>query len=161
MTYTEALEYIHSFLKFGSRPGLERVKLLVKKLGDPQKGLRTVHIAGTNGKGSTSLMLQSAITAAGYKCGLYISPFVTDFRERIQIDGEYISKDDLCYYVNRIKEITDTLSEDELPTEFEVITAAAFSYFVGLSIRSTSKEFLSCKFIFDVTDGFSKSIKSQ
>lgn len=129
MTYTEALEYIHSFLKFGSRPGLERVKLLAEKLGDPQKGLRTVHIAGTNGKGSTSLMLQSAITAAGYKCGLYISPFVTDFRERIQIDGEYISKDDLCYYVNRIKEITDTLPEDELPTEFEVITAAAFSYF--------------------------------
>ncbi len=129
MEYQEALNYVHSFLKFGSKLGLDRMNTLLEKLDNPQKDLKFLHVAGTNGKGSTSLMMQSAITSAGYKCGLFISPYVVDFCERIQIDGEYIPKDKLCYYVNRIKKILQTLPEDKIPTEFEIITAIAFSYF--------------------------------
>ena len=129
MNIREALEYIHSFSKFGSKLGLERMRLLLKKLNNPEKNLNFFHIAGTNGKGSTALFIERTLTSGGYKCGLYISPYVVEFRERIQIGGEYIPEDKLCYYVNQIKQITDSLSPEEMPTEFEVITAVAFLYF--------------------------------
>ena len=87
MVYEEALQYIHSLMRFGSRPGLERITELLKELGNPQDDLSIIHVAGTNGKGSTSTMISSVLSASGKKTGLYISPFVTEFGERIQIDG--------------------------------------------------------------------------
>lgn len=123
MDYNEALNYIHSLERFGSRPGLERIERLLSLLGNPQKDLRFIHVAGTNGKGSTCAMTASALKKAGYKTGLYISPYITCFRERIQVNGEYISEEDLAVLTKKVK---DTGIE---VTEFEFITAVAFLYF--------------------------------
>ena len=87
-----ALEKIHSLDKFGSRPGLERIKRFLDILGNSQDDLKFVHVAGTNGKGSACALVSSVLTEAGYKTGLFISPFIVDFRERIQINGEMISE---------------------------------------------------------------------
>ena len=95
MTYEEALDYLHNFMRFGTKLGLQRVGELLERLGSPQKQLRFMHVAGTNGKGSTTCMLANILTRAGYRTGLYISPYVVDFRERMQIDGEMISKEEL------------------------------------------------------------------
>ena len=92
MTYTEALNKIHSLLTFGSRPGLDRVRELLRRMGDPQDKLRYIHVAGTNGKGSVCAMLSAILVAAGYKTGLFISPYITDFRERIQINNAMVSE---------------------------------------------------------------------
>lgn len=126
MNYEEALNYIHSLERFGSQPGLERIKQVLKKLGDPQDGLRFIHLAGTNGKGSTAAFSASILKCCGLKTGLFISPFVVDFRERIQINGEYIGKADLA----RLAEQTAAaISDDCYLTEFEFITVLAFLYF--------------------------------
>lgn len=95
MTPTEAIEYIHSRLTFGIHPGMERIEALCAALGNPQDELRFIHVAGTNGKGSTSTMISCMLSAAGYKTGLFTSPYVIDFRERLQIDGEMIPPDEL------------------------------------------------------------------
>ncbi|MBO5105975.1 MAG: bifunctional folylpolyglutamate synthase/dihydrofolate synthase, partial [Clostridia bacterium] len=95
MTYEQALNYIHSLNRFGIKPGLERITALLNKLDNPQNSLKFIHVAGTNGKGSTSTALSNIMMSAGKKTGLFISPFVVDFRERIQINGEYIPKSDL------------------------------------------------------------------
>ncbi len=130
MNYTECLNYIHSLMRFGSRPGLERITCLLHRLGDPQEKLNIIHVAGTNGKGSTCTFLSSILRASGKKMGLYISPFVTEFNERIQIDGQPIPNDDLAAYSKRVKAIVDTMPDDCCPiTEFEFITAVAFLYF--------------------------------
>ena len=92
MTYTQAIEKVHSALKFGIRPGLDRISYLLNRLGDPHKKLKFVHIAGTNGKGSVSAMLSCMLIKSGRKTGLFTSPYVIDFLERIQIDGQMISK---------------------------------------------------------------------
>ena len=127
MNYDESLEYIHSLERFGIMPGLERISKLCEKLGNPQEKLKIIHVAGTNGKGSTCTVCSNILRAAGYKTGLYISPYVTDFRERIQIDGEMISKEDLADCADIVK---NTASEYEIKvTEFEFITAVAFLYF--------------------------------
>lgn len=127
MTYDNALEYIHSFLKFGSKPGLERIEALLTKLGNPQKNLRIVHVAGTNGKGSVSTMLSNIFRAEGKKTGLFTSPYIVDFCERIQIDGEMISHEKLTSLTERIKPIVEELNNEGIePTEFEIITAMAF-----------------------------------
>lgn len=123
MNYNEALNYIHSLLVFGSKPGLERISELLNKLGNPQDDLKFIHVAGTNGKGSVCTMLSNIYMKAGLKTGLYTSPYVVDFRERIQFGGEYIEKDilaDLC------KQVKDT---KVVVTEFEFITAMAMLYF--------------------------------
>lgn len=129
MTYKECLKYIHSFDKFGSKPGFERINHLLSKLGNPEKQLKCFHIAGTNGKGSVSLMLQSILTASGRKCGLFISPYVVDFRERMQIDGNFIPEQTLCSYIEKIKAIIESAPEELTPTEFELITAVMFCWF--------------------------------
>lgn len=127
MTYDNALEYIHSFLKFGSKPGLERIEALLTKLGNPQKNLRIVHVAGTNGKGSVSTMLSNIFRAEGKKTGLFTSPYIVDFCERIQIDGEMISHEKLSSLTEKIKPIVEELNAEGIePTEFEIITAMAF-----------------------------------
>ena len=90
MTYREAVDYIHSLLAFGVKPGLSRISALLERLGNPQNDLRFVHVAGTNGKGSTSTMLSEILKDAGYKTGLFTSPYVFSFCERIQINNQNI-----------------------------------------------------------------------
>ncbi len=126
MQYKEALGYIHARARFGSRPGLERIGKMMRLLGDPQEKLRVVHVAGTNGKGSTAAMTAALLRAAGYRTGLTISPFVVDFCERIQIDGEFISHEDLAEEITLLQPFADQVEE---LTEFELITAAAYDYF--------------------------------
>lgn len=123
MNYSEALQYIHSLSVFGSVLGLERIEKLTDTLGNPQNDLKFIHIAGTNGKGSTCTMIAQILTAAGYKTGLYTSPFVVDFRERIQVNGNYIDKDSLAQLTEKVKNTGVQV------TEFEFITAVAFLYF--------------------------------
>ena len=96
MNYAEALEYIEGVSWLGSRPGLERISELLERLGRPQERVRFVHVAGTNGKGSTSALLRSVLTAAGYKTGLYISPHLARMNERASIDGRDISDADFA-----------------------------------------------------------------
>ena len=131
MTYKESLNYIHSLNRFGIKPGLERINALLKKLGNPEEKLKCIHIAGTNGKGSTSTALSNIMIAEGKKTGLFISPFVVNFRERIQINGEYIKEKDLAnltYEISKIVPEVEKEVEDNI-TEFEFITALMFSYF--------------------------------
>ena len=123
MNYNQALEYIHSLQVFGSIPGLERISLLLNKLGNPQDALSFVHVAGTNGKGSTSTMIAGVFENAGLKTGLYTSPYVVDFAERIQINARYIPQDDLARLCKQVKDTGVTV------TEFEFITALAMLYF--------------------------------
>lgn len=130
LTYQEALEYVHNTLQFGSKPGLERIGRLLKKLGNPQNSLHIVHVTGTNGKGSVCAATASVLQAAGYKTGLYISPYVVDFCERIQINGLMIPREEFAREVEAIIPfVRQTAKEYEHPTEFEIITALAFNYF--------------------------------
>ncbi len=127
MNYNEALEYIHSINWTFCKPGLERIKTLLEKLGNPQDSLKFVHVAGTNGKGSFCKMLETALTLSGYKTGLFTSPYIKTFNERIQISGKNISDDDLAQITQFIKPIADEMTDK--PTEFELITAIGLEYF--------------------------------
>ncbi len=127
MTYNEALEYIHSVEWRGSRPGLSRTRELLAKLGNPERGMRFVHVAGTNGKGSTCSMLSSVLREAGYKVGLYTSPYIVCFNERMQINGTPISDEELASLVEEVKPFAEEM--EDKPTEFELITAVAFLYY--------------------------------
>ena len=131
MTYEEALDRIHSFQKFGSRLGLERMSRLMEHLGNPQESMRVIHVAGTNGKGSVCRYLYSVLRENGYKTGLYTSPFLERFTERIEYDGSEISKEDLVRYTERaLAGVEAMLAEGmESPTEFELVTAIAFLYY--------------------------------
>ena len=127
MTYETALNKIHSLLTFGSRPGLDRMRELLKRLGDPQDRLKYIHVAGTNGKGSVCAVLSSVLVAAGYKTGLFISPYITDFRERIQINNKMISKEALTAAVEETFPILEQLrAEGVVITEFEYVNALQF-----------------------------------
>lgn len=130
MTYKQAVDYIHSLLKFGIKPGLERISALMTELGNPQSKMKFIHIAGTNGKGTTSTMMSEILKSAGYKTGLFTSPYVFDFCERIQINNQNISHKDLTEIVDKVKSAVDKILKKGIePTEFEVITAAALLYF--------------------------------
>lgn len=127
MTYSEALENIHSLLSFGSRPGLDRVSELLRRMGNPQDKLRYIHVAGTNGKGSTCAMLSAILKAEGYKTGLFISPYITDFRERIQINNEPVSEETLTAAVEKTLPIVNQLRDEGIIiTEFEYVNALEF-----------------------------------
>ena len=131
MNYNEALNFIHSRDKFGSRPGMERIEALCNAFDNPQDGLKYVHVAGTNGKGSTCHMIASVLKESGYKVGLFTSPFVVDFRERIQINGEMIPQNELTKIISEVKPVVEELSKKGIePTEFEIITVTAFLYFL-------------------------------
>jgi dihydrofolate synthase/folylpolyglutamate synthase len=121
------MEYIHSVKWHGSKPGLERTRELLAKLGNPEKQLKYVHIAGTNGKGSTAACCATMLKSAGYKTGLFTSPFILRFNERIQINGEQITDEELEQLVNQIRPFADAMQDS--PTEFEMITALGFLYF--------------------------------
>ena len=123
MNYKETLNYIHSCGRFSHKASLERITAVCEKAGNPQNNFKCIHIAGTNGKGSTCTFVTSALIAAGYKVGTFVSPFITDFCERIQINGKYISPDDLCRLSQRVIDMGVAL------TEFEFITAVGFLYF--------------------------------
>ena len=127
MNYEEALEYIHGVSWTFCKPGLERISALCEKLGNPEKKLRFVHVAGTNGKGSFCSMLDSVLRAAGYKVGLYTSPYIREFNERMRVDGKNIDNDVLADITTRVRPIADSMTDK--PTEFELITAIAFQYF--------------------------------
>ena len=130
MNYNEALEFIHSRMKFGSQPGMERIEALCEAFDNPQDKLKFVHVAGTNGKGSTCTMIAEILRASGYKVGLFTSPYVVDFRERIRVDSQMIPKEDFAEIVERIIPVIDELKKKDInPTEFEIITMAAFLYF--------------------------------
>lgn len=130
MNYNEAIEKIDSLLVFGSRLGLERIKKLLDIMGNPQYKLKFVHIAGTNGKGSVSNMTASVLTQAGYKTGLFTSPHITGFGERMQIDFCRISEEELIEQVEKLFPIVEQLKNDDIIiTEFEFVTAIAFNWF--------------------------------
>ena len=127
MTYNEALTYIHSICWKGSKLGLDRTRELLGKLGNPEKQLKFIHIAGTNGKGSCAAMLSSILEEAGYHTGLYTSPFINRFNERMQIDHQCIPDDELAELTEYIRPFADGMEDS--PTEFELITALAMVYF--------------------------------
>ena len=121
--FDDALKYLESLNIFGIKPGLERINLLVKNLGNPQNYFDSIHVAGTNGKGSVCAMLSAILQNAGYKVGLFTSPHLESYCERIRVNGENISETEFA-------EIINLLNKFEIPaTEFEILTAAAFAYF--------------------------------
>lgn len=128
MTVQEALEFINSVTWMGSKPGLERTFGLLELMGDPQKDLKYVHVGGTNGKGSTCAMVSSVLRKAGYKVGLYTSPHIYCFNERIQIDGVYISDEDLAAVTEYVKPLAQSMGSN-IPTEFELVFCIALEYF--------------------------------
>ena len=129
MELNEALAFIHGADWKGSRLGLERMRELMRRLDDPQNNLKFVHVAGTNGKGSTSTMLASILTAAGYKTGLYTSPHLVRVNERFRINGADIPDAALCRAAEAVKEAAGGMSD--APTEFEILTAMGFWYFAA------------------------------
>ncbi len=130
MNYTQALDFIHSLSKFGSKPGLDRVSRLVSLANNPQNDLKFIHIAGTSGKGSTANFCASILKNAGFKVGLYTSPYVLDFRERFQINGGLIEKEDFCRLCEFLIPLVQKMNEQgDIITEFEFNTALAFLYF--------------------------------
>lgn len=131
MNYEETLSYIHKVSWTGSRPGLERINTLLSLLGNPEKKLRFIHVAGTNGKGSFCSMCDSILRSAGYKTGLYTSPYIERFNERITVDGEPISDEALSEVTTYVRQFADSM--EDAPTEFELITAVAMVAFERFS----------------------------
>lgn len=131
MNKNNAIERIGNFEKFGSVLGLERISMLMDLLGNPEKKLKIIHVAGTNGKGSVSRYIYEGLRANGYKVGLYTSPFLEVFNERIEFDGEYITEEELEEITNAVLKKSAEMLElgFDSPTEFEVVTAIAFLYF--------------------------------
>ena len=127
MTINETLDYIHSVCWKGMMPGLARITELLEKMGNPQNATKYVHIAGTNGKGSTAAMTASILRKAGYCTGLYTSPFIYQFGERMQVNGEMISDEELIEITEYVKPLADSMTES--PTEFELTTAIGFEFF--------------------------------
>ncbi|MBE6719508.1 MAG: hypothetical protein E7571_02485 [Ruminococcaceae bacterium] len=126
MTYSQALEYMTNKQSLGIKPGLSRIKDLLKKMSYPQNKYKIIHVAGTNGKGTVASTIAKALADAGYKTGLFTSPWVLDYREQIQINGEFISKDTFASLV-------DSWSENDC-TEFEFLTAIMYKYFADSSV---------------------------
>lgn len=129
MNYSEALQYIASFKTVSLAPSLDRISALLKGLGNPERDIKAIHIAGTNGKGSVASMIASVLKEAGYKVGLFTSPYIVCFRERIRINGEMISERELSNLCNKVKAAYEEIKEETLLSQFEFITAVAFLYF--------------------------------
>ncbi len=131
MNYKEAIDFIHGSYKFGKKSGLNNIKTLLSFMGNPQEGQKFIHIAGTNGKGSTAAFIKTILIEAGFKTGLFTSPFLERFNERIQVNNEQIPDielADVTYFVK--KHIESVLNNGyEHPTEFEIVTAIGFEYF--------------------------------
>jgi dihydrofolate synthase/folylpolyglutamate synthase len=134
--YDEALRWLFKLQRFGVKLGLDNVRELLGHLGDPQERFRSIHVAGTNGKGSVCTFLSSVLNEAGYKVGMYTSPHVVRFNERMQINGKEISNEQVMEYIERIRPIAEKMGEDPTkhPTFFEFTTAMGFSYFADEGI---------------------------
>ncbi|HKR78765.1 MAG TPA: folylpolyglutamate synthase/dihydrofolate synthase family protein [Nitrospira sp.] len=131
MTYTDAVSYLYSLQKHGIKLGLDTMAALMERLGMPQVRYPSFHIAGTNGKGSTAALTAAILQAGGYRVGLYTSPHLVEFRERIRVNGRMVAESDIARLTDRIK----ALSEPELsPTFFEFTTAMALQYFADSSV---------------------------
>ncbi len=132
MNYREAMEYIEELQQYGSVLGLDTMRELCARLNNPQDMLKFVHIAGTNGKGSVLAYVSTILKTAGYLVGRYISPTITDYRERFQVDGRFITQSGLCKYLEPVKEAAEAMVRDGFnhPTSFEVETAVAFLFFL-------------------------------
>lgn len=135
-TYEETLEWIHGLLPHGVKPGTKRVEWMLRELGNPERRLRSLHIGGTNGKGSTVNFIRHMIQEGGYSVGTFTSPYIVRFNERISINGEAISDQELVEVANRVKPLVEELSESDLgqPTEFETITVMAMLYFAEIAV---------------------------
>ena len=131
MNYEEARVYLDNVAKYGSVLGLDAMRELLRRLGNPEKGRKIVHIAWTNGKGSVLAFVSTVLTESGYRVGRYISPTLFSYRERIQVDGEYIEKEPLARLVTRIREASEAMDRDgfRTPTAFEIETALGLLYF--------------------------------
>jgi len=132
VSYQDALAWLHSLLRFGQKPGLERMEWMLEQLDHPERTLMFVHVAGTNGKGSTCALLARMLREAGYKVGEFSSPYLTDFRERIRCNGRFISEGELLAIANEVKPLVERCAAETphgSPTEFEVITLIAILYF--------------------------------
>jgi dihydrofolate synthase/folylpolyglutamate synthase len=132
LDYQEALSWIHSIGRFGMNQGLVRIEKLLHELGDPHKKLKFLHIGGTNGKGSTAAFAASVLEASGYRVGLYTSPYLEQFTNRMSINGVDIPRERLVELVNRVRPLVEKIAADPAlgqPTEFEVVTALALTYF--------------------------------
>jgi len=130
MSFNDTLKWLYSFQKFGIKLGLERISFISKQLGCPHKDYRVIHVGGTNGKGSVCMFLESILTSAGYKVGVYTSPHLQHISERLAIGKNRISEDELVSIVNKIKPIISMMiKNNNSPTFFEIITAIAFYYF--------------------------------
>ncbi|KEK26381.1 bifunctional folylpolyglutamate synthase/dihydrofolate synthase [Bacillus gaemokensis] len=130
-TYEEAIGWIHSRLKFGIKPGLERMQWMLEKLGNPERHIKCVHLAGTNGKGSTLTYMRYMLEAAEYKVGTFTSPYIETFNERISVNGIPIADKEITELVNMVKPVVEKLDETDFgeATEFEIITVMAICYF--------------------------------
>lgn len=131
MNYREALDYIHGTKKFGSKLGLDNIRALLGLLENPQQDLKFIHVAGTNGKGSTSSFIANTLIEAGYKVGLFTSPYLEVFNERMRINNTDISDDSLAQITLNVKEKVEVMLSRGMnhPTEFEIVTAIAMEYF--------------------------------
>ena len=131
MNYSEALAYLHELCKFGINLGLERITNLLNLLDNPHFKIKTIHVGGTNGKGSTTAMLASILESSGYKTGVFTSPHLHDYRERIKINGQEISEADFSKEMEYLRRLIPQVLKKvgENPTEFEVLTALALNYF--------------------------------
>lgn len=136
MNYDEALETIHSYLKFGSKLGLSRMNELLDRLGRPEKDLRVIHVAGTNGKGSVVRYIYTVLNESGYRAGAYFSPYIEKFTERIECGGQQISEEDLVRYTEIVDEKAKEMVAEghDSPTEFEIVTAIGFMYFAAQKV---------------------------
>lgn len=130
MSYNETLQFLYSLQKFGIKLGLDKTVQLLQSLDDPHKKFKSIHIAGTNGKGSTAVLIASVLKEMNYKVGLYTSPHLVKFNERIQINGELITNDDLVFYTEQLKDQITKIN----PTFFEATTAIAFKYFADRNV---------------------------
>lgn len=127
MNAKEAIEYIENYTWSSTRLGLDRTKELLDKMGNPHKGLKFIHVTGSNGKGSTCAMLDSILRSAGYKVGLYTSPYIQEFNERMQVNGKNIDGDKLASLTEKVKAIAEKMEDH--PSQFELVTAIAMQYF--------------------------------
>ena len=134
MKYSDTIEYLYGLQKFGMKFGLDNIRLLMSLLGAPQKSFSSVHVAGTNGKGSTSAMIESLLRTKGIRTGLFTSPHLVSFTERIRVNGEEISEDAVIELAEEVRKAAAGI-EDFCPTFFEVVTAMAFLYFMSMKVE--------------------------
>ena len=135
MDFKESIDWLYSFKQYGSKLGLERISFLMKQLKNPQNNIKIVHVTGTNGKGSVCKFVGSILQKAGYSVGVYISPHLERFSERIVIDDREVSEEEITVLVEKIKPVVDEMIDnDNTPTFFEIVTAMAFLFFSDSSV---------------------------